>query len=118
MDIELHRVGIRTNALAPVAATDMTSVFEGRDVGHAESFPPPDTVAPIIVFLAGSESDHVHGQVLSFDGTDLAVWSHPRATTTVSGASWESSTFSVALTETVMEHPNPDHWGTGVLGPA
>lgn len=116
MDIELMRFGIAVNALAPVAATDMTGIFDGRSgVEHTLSFPPPETVAPIAVYLAGSESATIHGQCLSFDGTDLSVWSHPRPVGTWTRESgWAPDDFVRAfLDERVLEFPHPDRWGAG-----
>lgn len=117
MDLELHRSGIRVNALAPVAATDMTSVFGGDGVGHAQVFPPPASVAPVVVHLAGSASERIHGQVLSFDGEELSVWSHPRASATWRRPSWEPQAMAQVLTEDVLQWPHPDRWGAGVTGP-
>lgn len=116
MDIELARFGIRTNALAPVAATDMTAVFAQGDVEHAVRFPPPETVAPIAVYLAGENAEFVHGQVLSFDGIVLSVWSHPMAMATWESApGWDASGIASVLTEESLEFPHPDRWGAGVL---
>ena len=82
MDMEFARYGIRVNALAPVARTDMTAVFDHGDVTHELAFPPPESVAPLVVHLASAATHHLHGQVLSFDGTQLSVWSHPAPVST------------------------------------
>ncbi|MGW0040016.1 SDR family NAD(P)-dependent oxidoreductase [Gordonia sp. NPDC003376] len=116
MDLELHRHGIAVNCLAPVAATDMTGVFTtGNDVHHELGFPPPESVAPIVGYLAGPESAHVHGQCLSFDGSELSVWSHPRAVATFDHESgWSAADFADVITEDVCDRPHPDRWGRGV----
>jgi NAD(P)-dependent dehydrogenase (short-subunit alcohol dehydrogenase family) len=49
MDLELRRSGIHVNALAPVARTDMTAAFDNGAVAHQLPFPPPESVAPIVV---------------------------------------------------------------------
>ncbi|QTI69019.1 SDR family NAD(P)-dependent oxidoreductase [Gordonia polyisoprenivorans] len=116
MDIELARFGIAVNALAPVAATDMTGVFDGQSgVEHALVFPPPDTVAPIAVYLASPESEAIHGQCLSFDGTELSVWSHPRALSSWTCESgWAPADFTQSLSgEGILDFPHPDRWGSG-----
>lgn len=115
MDLELARHGIAVNALAPVAATDMTAVFDGdTTVEHALAFPLAESIAPLAVYLAGDDSAHVHGQCLSFDGTDLSVWSHPVATTTwTQDAGWSAADFGAALQQSVLQFPNPDRWGAG-----
>jgi NAD(P)-dependent dehydrogenase (short-subunit alcohol dehydrogenase family) len=109
MDLELRRFGILVNALAPVARTDMTAVFDHGPVAHQLPFPPPESVAPIVVYLAGDAGSHLHGQVLSFDGTQLSVWSHPEAASTWSRPEgWAAESFKDVLVPEVMEHPHPD----------
>ncbi len=117
MDLELLRFGIQVNALAPVARTDMTAVFDNGPVAHQLPFPPAESVAPIVVYLAGAVGSHLHGQVLSFDGTHLSVWSHPEATSTwVQPDGWTAESFKDILVPDVMEHPHPDRWGSGTIG--
>jgi NAD(P)-dependent dehydrogenase (short-subunit alcohol dehydrogenase family) len=117
MDVELRRFGIQVNALAPVARTDMTAVFDNGAIAHQLPFPPPESVAPIVVYLAGDTGRHLHGQVLSFDGTQLSVWSHPEAASTwVRPDGWAPGSFQDVLVPEVMEHPHPDRWGSGILG--
>jgi len=117
MDLELARFGIRVNALAPVARTDMTAIFDCGDVSHELAFPPPESVAPIVVHLASDAARHLHGQILSFDGTQLSVWSHPEPTSTWTRPDgWTPGSFGEALTVGVMQYPHPDRWGAGILG--
>jgi NAD(P)-dependent dehydrogenase (short-subunit alcohol dehydrogenase family) len=117
MDMELGRFGIRVNALAPVARTDMTAVFDRAEISHELAFPPPESVAPIVVYLAGDAGRHLHGQILSFDGTQLSVWSHPEPTSTWTRPDgWTPGAFGDALTTDVMQYPHPDRWGAGILG--
>lgn len=120
MDLELARSGIRVNVLTPVARTGMTAVFDrAAGVHHELAFPPPETVAPIVVHLASEEARHLRGQVLSFDGTVLSVWSHPRATATWDrGSGWAPEDFGAVLTADVMEPVHPDRWGSGAVGGA
>ncbi|ALJ21871.1 SDR family NAD(P)-dependent oxidoreductase [Microbacterium sp. No. 7] len=115
MHLELFaRFGIRTNTLAPAAATDMTKVFASSDVGHAVAFPSPDAVAPIVSYLAGAESRDVSGQVLSFDGSVLSVWTHPEAAHTWTADAWTAADFAERLTPDRMQAFHPDRWGSGV----
>ncbi|WP_238006490.1 SDR family NAD(P)-dependent oxidoreductase [Dactylosporangium sp. AC04546] len=116
MDLELARHGIRVNTLAPVARTNMTAVFDTGTVAHRLPFPPPETVAPLVTYLASDAGRHLHGQVLSFDGTELSVWSHPAATSTwTQTGGWTIEAFGAALTPETMQHPNPDRWGSGIV---
>jgi NAD(P)-dependent dehydrogenase (short-subunit alcohol dehydrogenase family) len=115
--MEWARYGIRVNALAPVARTAMTAVFGQGAVTHQLEFPPPESVAPIVVYLAGEASRQLRGQVLSFDGTRLSVWSHPAAASTwTRPGGWTASEFGDVLTPETMEDTHPDHWGAGILG--
>lgn len=117
MDMELSRFGIRVNALAPVARTDMTAIFDRGDVSHELAFPPPESVAPIVVHLASEAARHLHGQILSFDGTQLSVWSHPEPTSTwTQPGGWTARSFGEALTADIMQYPHPDRWGAGIHG--
>ncbi len=60
--IEGKRHGILVNAIAPVAATDLTSTDAGR-----AAFKTPEQVAPLVVFLAGT-AELVTGEVLLAGG--------------------------------------------------
>jgi 3-oxoacyl-[acyl-carrier protein] reductase len=91
-DVELKRFGIRTNALWPVAETDMTQVvFEGVAKRAAErgteppsprsmGFGDPADIAGVVVYLCSPEADHLRSQLVTFNGSKLALWQHPRET--------------------------------------
>jgi 3-oxoacyl-[acyl-carrier protein] reductase len=86
---ELERYGIRVNAIWPFAITDMTrEVFErvsaeeseGRD--HALSaaelgFGDPADIAGLVVALMSDAASAINGQIITFNGTRLALWTHP-----------------------------------------
>lgn len=88
-DLELRRLGIRTNAVWPVAQTDMTAIMferaavaaqaEGRPAPSPEAlgFGRPDDVAKLVVALCTDRAAHVRSQVFTFSGSKLAVWQHP-----------------------------------------
>lgn len=82
LSVELGRYGIRVNALDPVALTDMTApvlkLSSGDDGGALRSvFGDPADVARIVVALASPSATGITGQIVAFDGTELAVWTHP-----------------------------------------
>jgi NAD(P)-dependent dehydrogenase (short-subunit alcohol dehydrogenase family) len=75
---ELERYGVTANAIAPGARTRMTQpLMAGRDVPE----PAPDefdrrdpaNVAPLVVWLAGSESASITGQVFNVMGGMVGV---------------------------------------------
>jgi hypothetical protein len=37
----------------------------------------PDDVAPVVVYLASKDSEHVTGQAIAAGGDRIALWSHP-----------------------------------------
>jgi 3-oxoacyl-[acyl-carrier protein] reductase len=87
--LELTRQGIRTNALWPIAETDMTQVVmdragaAARERGEAPpsaaqvGFGQPQEVAEIVVWLASPAADHMNGQCFTFNGRKTSLWSHP-----------------------------------------
>jgi 3-oxoacyl-[acyl-carrier protein] reductase len=87
--LELTRLGIRTNAVWPIAETDMTQVVFERAAAAAEQkgeaapepsalgFGSPEEVAEGLIWLAGADAEHLNGQCLTFNGRRTALWSHP-----------------------------------------
>ncbi|MGU7780717.1 SDR family oxidoreductase [Burkholderia sp. PU8-34] len=74
---ELHRYGVRVNALAPAARTSMTEdvfadMMKKPDAG-AFDFYDPANVAPLVVWLGSALSADVTGQVFEVAGGVIAV---------------------------------------------
>ena len=74
---ELARYGVTVNALAPQARTGMTEdvfadMMKVPEDGSFDAFH-PDNVAPLVVWLASSESSHVTGQCFEIFGGKLAI---------------------------------------------
>ncbi len=88
--LELTRLGIRVNALWPIAVTDMTQVVldrsaaaasaKGEDAPSAMSigFGDASDVARVVTYLASDRAAHLNGQVVTFNNHKLALWTHPR----------------------------------------
>ncbi len=126
MDIELFGKGISVNCLAPVADTDMTrGLAADSGVSHDLAFPAADDVAKAAVHIVASDREDLHGQCLSFDGTTLAVWTHPHQIplgriplgqdpSASHDGSWTADDFEHALDTAALEFPHPDRWGMGV----
>jgi 3-oxoacyl-[acyl-carrier protein] reductase len=108
-DVELRRFGIRVNALWPIAATDMTRVVFDNAARRAESegkpaptaaelgFGQPEEVAPIVVFLCSDEAVHLRSQLVTFNGSKLALWQHPRENIVRRQPHWTIAELSAAL---------------------
>lgn len=108
-DTELARFGVRTNALWPIARTDMTQVvFDGatrraeadgrpapapRELGFGE----PAEVAPIVVYLCSDRAAHLRSQLFTFNGSKLAVWQHPAETQVQRRDTWTLEDLAEAL---------------------
>ncbi|MEZ5257825.1 MAG: SDR family oxidoreductase [Ilumatobacteraceae bacterium] len=116
-DLELARFGIRTNALWPVAETDMTQVvFEGArqraEASGAQApqpremgFGAPAEIAPIVAYLCSARADHLRSQLFTFNGTKLAIWEHPREATVYRRDEWTTDELDDALRDAA----NPVH---------
>ena len=108
-DVELKRFGIRVNALWPIAQTDMTQVVfknaaqRAVDAGHPAPTPAqlgfgtPDAVAPIVVYLCSARAAHLRSQLVTFNGSKLALWSHPHETVLDRREHWSIDDLADAL---------------------
>jgi NAD(P)-dependent dehydrogenase (short-subunit alcohol dehydrogenase family) len=97
---ELERYGIRANALWPIALTDMTEVVVQRAVEQAKSegapeptaqtigLGDPDEVAKVLVYLSSDGASELNGQILTFNGGRLALWTHPKEVEVREQQSW------------------------------
>jgi len=110
--LELHRAGIATNAIVPVAATAMTesapflkphvdALRNGEPlpayVRRELSFGTPDEVAGLVVFLASVSASEVNGQVIALGGDRLALWSHPaEVAVAFADAGWSATAIAEA----------------------
>ncbi|MDI6912331.1 SDR family oxidoreductase [Nocardioides sp.] len=98
--MELQRYGVTVNAIAPIARTRMTDDL-GIDLSPAEGefdVYNPDNVAPLIAWLASSESGAVTGRVFNIVGgkISLAIGWQAGPETDV-GARWEASEIGPAV---------------------
>jgi 3-oxoacyl-[acyl-carrier protein] reductase len=84
----------------PLALTDMTGVIveRNRAVAEKEGREPPSPaelglgdpadVARMIVFLASDAAADLNGQVVSFNGRKMAIWTHPREVNVTERDTW------------------------------
>jgi NAD(P)-dependent dehydrogenase (short-subunit alcohol dehydrogenase family) len=76
----LAKYGVTANAISPGAATRMTqSIPTGRQRRRAQSEDErsPDNVAPIVAYLAGTESGWITGRVIHTVGYQIALYNNP-----------------------------------------
>lgn len=102
---ELVRYGIRVNAIWPIAETDMTGgLIETMLAGDgapedaaALGFGQPAEIAPLVVYLASDASAEVNGQIVTFNGRKLALWSHPAEVVSVWREGWSTAELADAF---------------------
>jgi NAD(P)-dependent dehydrogenase (short-subunit alcohol dehydrogenase family) len=77
----LGKYGVTVNAISPGAATRMTeSVPEGRRRARsaADDERSPDSVAPIVAYLASEQSGWLTGRIIHASGYEVALYSNPQ----------------------------------------
>jgi NAD(P)-dependent dehydrogenase (short-subunit alcohol dehydrogenase family) len=99
---ELGPRGVGVNGLWPIAFTDMTAklvpspaVSDGQLSEYGLN--PPSAVAPVVSVLASGVASCLNGQILSFNGRHLGLWSHPRETAGLDRQSWDIEDLTMAL---------------------
>ena len=119
MSMELRRFGIRVNAVAPVVRTTMIDPLLDMVGDQAAAFEPlfgaPEDVAPIFAYLSSANASAITGQVLSFDGSRLSVWSHPEVIRSVQGdGRWSVADIASAVSSGELATLHPDALGTAL----
>lgn len=108
--LDLQPLGIRVNAISPLAVTDMK--LPPYD-GHAK----PSEVAAVVTFLLGEESTGVTGQVVRRARRGLGLMRHPEIETMVEADSWEVADIGRAFATTLSDL-RPIGYGSHRLTPA
>jgi NAD(P)-dependent dehydrogenase (short-subunit alcohol dehydrogenase family) len=109
--MELARYGVTVNALAPGARTRMTESLiaaRGGDDVAPDAFDPraPDNVAPIVAWLASSESAAITGRVFNVAGGRLSVAEGWHAGSVVDhGARWDPESLGPVIADLVTGAP-------------
>jgi NAD(P)-dependent dehydrogenase (short-subunit alcohol dehydrogenase family) len=87
----LGRYGVTANAISPGAATRMTDTVptDRRRAGSADSdeAPPdrsPDNVAPIVQYMATTDSDWLSGRVVHSAGYNVSLYNNPEPIASIS----------------------------------
>jgi NAD(P)-dependent dehydrogenase (short-subunit alcohol dehydrogenase family) len=116
---ELGRYGITSNAIAPSARTRMTETAfaeaMARPEGDVFDAMDPENVAPLVVWLASSESAHVTGRMFEIEGGKLSVadgWQHGEVVD--KGARWDAAELGPVVDQLLAKAPAPAPvYGTG-----
>lgn len=74
--LDAEAAGIRVNAISPIARTGQSDLWDNRDAEHMDE-PPPERVAPLVVYLLGDGFRHLSGQVIRLDAQGLSVLDQP-----------------------------------------
>ena len=86
---ELERVGVRVNAIAPVALTRLTEDLMGAAPAEAKESLAPENVAAAVGWLASDLSEGVNGQVVKVQGGVVQIVTGWRPASTLnSDAPW------------------------------
>jgi len=90
----LARYGVTVNAISPGAATRMTdSVPEDRRrrrPATATDERSPDNVAPVVAYLAGTDSGWINGRIVHSAGYQIALYNNPEPISRIVGTGpWE-----------------------------
>jgi NAD(P)-dependent dehydrogenase (short-subunit alcohol dehydrogenase family) len=105
---ELAPYGVRCNAVAPLAATRMTSELHDTPLftDRPEGALAPETVAELVTWLASPRASGVTGRVIAIDGVRLDLWEgwRPVAEATVEGA-WTMDALD-AVREQILRPPS------------
>jgi len=115
--MECARSAITVNAIIPVAFTRMVATIPAfaplaGSVARGERLPDrlrkgmgmgtPEDVAPLAVFLASDQAAHVTGQCIGLGGDKLALWSHPKETSSAfSDGGWSAESIAELWPSTV-----------------
>jgi NAD(P)-dependent dehydrogenase (short-subunit alcohol dehydrogenase family) len=116
---ELERYGIRANAMWPLALTDMTEVIVERNAELAEKegrpapapmdlgLGSPEQVARMMVFLASDAASELNGQIVSFNGQKMALWTHPKEVNITQREDWSLDEIVAEFHETAGRELQP-----------
>ncbi|MDX9786261.1 MAG: SDR family NAD(P)-dependent oxidoreductase [Desulfobacterales bacterium] len=89
---EMGRFGVTCNAFTPMAATRMTDneavkaglkkrfdsgLITRQQYEDAVNMPPPEAVAPMLVYLASEKAANINGQVFHLEGGKIGYYSEP-----------------------------------------
>jgi NAD(P)-dependent dehydrogenase (short-subunit alcohol dehydrogenase family) len=94
--LDMARVGVRSNCIAPFAYTRMVASIPGADTDafrETVKEMTPAKIAPLAAFLLSDDAKELSGQVFSVRGNEISVMNQPRPTRMVHDArGWTQET--------------------------
>ncbi len=115
--LELARIGVRANAIAPGGMTRMVGTIRAdapppRHPEDYEEFDPmnPGNSAPMVVWLASDEAQHVTGQVFRAVGntiTHYVPWQLGASVTSKDKGQWDPTAIGAAVNAAVFHSRHP-----------
>jgi len=105
--LDLESVGIRVNAVCPLAHTRMVLASE-RATRNCPPDRTPEKIAPLVSFLLSDRSDGVTGQMIRCNGPQLHIVGQPYLKAPIlERDSWDSDSVERAFAEVFHAHLEP-----------
>lgn len=105
--LDMEQVGIRVNAVCPLAHTRMVWASE-RSLRNCPPERTPSRIAPLVVFLLGDGSAGITGQLIRCNGSELHIMGQPYVKQPVLRRQvWDSGSVRRAFAEMFNTHLEP-----------
>ncbi|HEY1572141.1 MAG TPA: SDR family oxidoreductase [Pseudonocardiaceae bacterium] len=105
--LDTDDIGIRVNALCPVAHTRMVWESE-RSLRNSPPEQTPGRVAPVVLFLLSERSAGITGQLIRCNGRELHIVGQPFLKQPIlANNNWDTTTVERAFTEVFQAHLEP-----------
>jgi NAD(P)-dependent dehydrogenase (short-subunit alcohol dehydrogenase family) len=96
----LRQYGVTVNAISPGAATRMTDSVpaERRRARLSADEWSPDNVAPVVAYLASTESGWISGRIVHSSGYEIALYSNPEPVVRIIGTEpWDAEALAAQV---------------------
>ncbi|HKN99925.1 MAG TPA: SDR family oxidoreductase [Pseudonocardiaceae bacterium] len=105
--LDTDDIGIRVNAVCPVAHTRMVWESE-RSLRNSPPERTPGRVAPLVLFLLSDRSAGITGQLVRCDGRELHIVGQPYLKQPIlTNDNWDTATVEQAFTDVFQAHLEP-----------